>query len=268
MFVDWTTLDGCSLHHPPKYLGQAAMTAFFVGALQNAAEIYALLGLSAEEQHASSLAERVAAGYNAAFYDAEKGLYFEGLGTPDRIELNGWLPENSDKRYYAAYSNILAALYGICDRETARRILRLFADGRFDPIQPYFMHFALEAIDRAGLYGELGRPILDRWKPLAAECSKGLKEGWLPMEGYGFDYSHAWGGTPAYQLPAKMLGFRMEKPGYRAVSFRPDLLGLEYAEISVPTPFGFISCRLEQGKEPKFQVPPQIEWRLRSEDEA
>ena len=266
MFVDWTTLDGQNMHHPPKYLGQAVMTAFFCGALQNAAKIYAALGMTQDEARVSALAARVADGYNAAFYDPEQGLYFEGLGTPDRVDGAGelWeLPKNQERRYYAAYSNILAVLYGICGRETARRLLRTFASGRFDPIQPYFMHFALEAIDRAGLYEELALPLLEKWKPLALECGKGLKEGWLPMKDYAFDYSHAWGGTPAYQLPAHMLGFRMEEPGFRAISLRPSLLGLDSAEISVPTPFGFIECRMEKGKAPVISVPQEIHWSLR-----
>ena len=90
-------------------------------------------------------------------------------------------------------------------------------------------------------------------------CSKGLQEGWYkPEEGYSFDYSHAWGGTPAYQLPAHLLGLEILEPGWKHIRLVPRLFGLEWAEISVPTPFGMLYCRLEKDKDPVLSIPSEI----------
>lgn len=264
IFVDWTTLDGYNMHHPPKYLGQSVLTAFYYGALRTAEKIYAEVGDEAECRKVHEIAQFVRDGFNKYLYDEDEGLYFEGLGTPERSPLNvESLPPNEDKRYFAPYSNILAVNFGICDGDRARRIAESVAsDTRFDDIQPYFMHFELEALDKTGLFEKYGIEKLCRWKELVRECNKGLKEGWFAPPYYRFDHSHAWGGTPAYQLPQKLLGLKIIEPGLRKITLSPSLYGLESANIEVPTPFGFIRCSMKQGMHPEITVPDGIEYTI------
>ena len=40
MFVDWIYIDGLSMHHPPKALGQTCLNMFYYGALDAAEKIY------------------------------------------------------------------------------------------------------------------------------------------------------------------------------------------------------------------------------------
>ena len=79
------------------------------------------------------------------------------------------------------------------------------------------------------------------------------------MSGYGFDYSHVWGGTPTYQLPSKLSGFEMVKPGFEKIRLHPSLYGLDFAQISIPTPYGFIEVRMKRGEKPYVSVPEEIE---------
>ena len=44
MFVDWIYIDGISMHHPPKALGQSCLNMFYFGALDSAEKIYHTLG--------------------------------------------------------------------------------------------------------------------------------------------------------------------------------------------------------------------------------
>ncbi len=98
------------------------------------------------------------------------------------------------------------------------------------------------------------------------KCTKGLQEGWIkPQEDYSFDHSHAWGGTPAYQLPSAVLGFEMREAGFRKISLTPNLYDLEFAEVSMPTPYGDISCRLEKGRKPIINIPDGIECEVNYE---
>ena len=119
-----------------------------------------------------------------------------------------------------------------------RRILDpVLDDPALPDMQPYFTHFALEAVWKAGLFSKYGLKLLRRWDEMTAATGKGLQEGWVkPEEGYAFDYSHAWGGTPAYQLPMRLLGLEMLEPGYRRIRLVPRLYGLNGPRSSCPPP--------------------------------
>lgn len=246
MFIDWVPVEGYNMHHPPKALGQSALNAFYYGALLAAAKIYEVLGLPND---CAEKAIRLKEAFQC-FYDEERGLYCGG--STDFDPATEWKPENPQKKYYTVHANILAALYDL--HPDGKGLLeRTFADPTLIDMQAYFAHFALEAAYRHGLFGTLGMKILERWKPVIAECEKGFKEVWGNTPG-NWDYSHAWGATAAYQLPAKILGIKMLEPGWKKIALKPDLFGLEWAEIRIPTPYGDIHY-----KNGECIVPEEIE---------
>ena len=89
---------------------------------------------------------------------------------------------------------------------------------------------------------------------------KGLVEGFVaPEPTYNFDHSHAWGGTPLYSLPKALLGFEILKPGMRKKKLNPDILGLEYVNIQMPTVFGMISFEMSENSGVKVCAPYEID---------
>ena len=54
----------------------------------------------------------------------------------------------------------------------------------------------------------------------------------------------------------------MKKPGFREISLKPNLYGLDHAKIVMPTPYGDIRCIMEQGKEPVVEVPEGIGYTI------
>ena len=268
MFVDWIYIDGISLHHPPKALGQTVLNLFYFNALQTAAEIYSFIQEPAMARRCSEEQEALRNAINTQLYDQEKGLYFEGLNTktPDEL-LRDFMPQNTDKRYYLKQSNILAACFGVCSDEKARDLIhKIMSDECPGDYQPYFAHFLLEAIRRCGLRERYTIPVLNRWKQPVKDCPKGLVEGFLPPEPtYCFDHSHAWGGTPLYSLPMALLGLSILKPGMTELSLRPSLLGREEAVVELPTPYGVVTCRLKQGQLPEISHPKEITVHLEEE---
>jgi len=260
--VDWIYIDEISMHHPPKALGQTCLCAFYHGALVHAAKIYEALDDMADAEKSRAYAADLREAMNALLYDAEKGLYFDGLNTPTAEEkLYRYMPQNVEKRYYMPHSSILCSLYGVCDDETAKRLIRkVVNDAEWGACQPYFKHFLLEAIFRLGLTDELTLRVVEDWKAPIKECPRGLVEGFIvPEPTYSFDHSHAWGGTPLHSVPRALLGLDILGPGYRKIWVKPTLLGLESAHVEVPTPFGSIVCDMENGKEPVLTVPEGIE---------
>ena len=265
MFVDWLYIDGISLHHPPKALGQGVLNMFYFGALKAAAEIFDELEMA--DAAAICRARRAALGeaVNRELFDPARGMYFEGLNTPTEEHLLcGWMPQNVEKRYYRKHTNILAACYGICDDETARDLIRrIMTDEIEGDCQPYFTHYLLEAVYRLGLREEYTRSIVSRWIQPTRECPKGLVEGFIaPEPGYGFDHSHAWGGTPLYSLPKALMGFEIRKPGMTEIALAPSLLGLGYAKVEVLTPYGPVTVEMKEGEAPAVQHPDAVKITL------
>lgn len=261
MFIDWLVPDGISLHHPPKALGQTCLNLYYYGALKTAREIYTALGEKAMAQRYGQRMEALHQAILANLYDADRALFFEGQNTPTREDLIGeWMPRNVEKRYYRKHANILAAYFGFFDRETsADLLLRILQDDSLGVVQPYFCHFLLEAVYRNGLRETYTRPILEQWKDPVRDCPKGLAEGFYkPEESYSFDHSHAWGGTPAYTLPLALTGLEILEPGFKRIRLNPSLLGLTYAHVQIPTPYGMIEVKMQDGTEPEIAVPDGI----------
>ena len=262
MFVDWIYIDGLSMHHPPKALGQSCLNMFYCCALQNAAKVYRALSLQPEAARCDAAARSLRRAINEWLFDPEKGMYFEGLNTPtEEALLGGWMPRNVEKRYYLKHSNILAACMGVCDDETGRELVRrIMEDEIGGDCQPYFLHYLLEAIDRLGLRERYTRKVLEQWKEPVRECGKGLTEGFVkPEPSYHFDHSHAWGGTPLYSLPKALLGLTILEPGMRKIRLAPSLLGLENAHVELLTPMGKLTCDLQEGKAPRLCCPSGLE---------
>ena len=259
--MDWIYIDGISMHHPPKALGQTVLNMFYYMALDYAQRIYGILGDAAASAACAGKKLALRTAVNQLLYDPEKGMYFEGLNTPCLPEqVYQWQPQNIEKRYYLKHSNILAAYTSICDEDRARMLLeKVLKDEIPGDVQPYFQHYLLEAIYAHGLAEKYTLSVISRWKAAVEECDKWLVEGFYPPEPtYSFDHSHAWGGTPLYSLPLALTGLTMEEAGFRRIQLKPSLLGLAYANVEIPTPYGMVCCELRQGQPPKITAPEEV----------
>ncbi len=261
MFIDWLYIDGISLHHPPKALGQTCLNMFYFGALEKAAEIFDILSDTEKAEECRNDADSLKNAVNEILFDKDRLMYFEGLTTPTPEHLlRSEMPQNTNKRYYMKHANILAAYFGICDKEMCRNLIHRIMSNEIPGIyQAYFAHYLMEAVYRNGLRDDYTLKIAEMWKPHVKDCPKGLTEGFYPPEPtYSFDHSHAWGGTPLYSVPLALSGFKMIKPGFEEISLSPALLGLAKAVIEIPTPYGNITVSLEKNKETVYNIPEQI----------
>ena len=261
MFVDWIYIDGISMHHPPKALGQSCLNMFYYGALDSAEKIYRSLEMEHPARDCVAKKEALRTAINKQLFDYDKGCYFEGLNTPTKPELIGkWMPQNIEKRYYMKHSNILAAYFGVCDDDIGRDLIdKIMSDEILGDCQPYFMHYLLEAVYRLGLREKYTLAICNRWKAPVLNCRKGLVEGFVaPEPTYRFDHSHAWGGTPLYSLPKALMGLEINKPGMKEVTLSPSLLGMNWASVELLTPFGKLLCEMKEGETPCITHPKEM----------
>lgn len=261
LFIDWIYIDGISLHHPPKALGQTCMNLFFFDALHHAEKIFRALARHTDADMCAKKRAHLQKAVNELLFDRERGIYFEGLNTPtDLRAVSEWLPENVKKRYYLKHANILAAYTGICDDKCAKQLIeKVMTDEIIGDCQPYFMHYLLEAVYRLGLREKYTLEIISRWKKPVQDCAKGLVEGFVkPEPTYWFDHSHAWGGTPLYSLPKALLGLEITEPGMKALKLSPSRLGLSYAKTELLTPYGKVICEMREGQPPCITAPREI----------
>ena len=262
MFIDWIYIDGISMHHPPKALGQTVLNMFYYMALTYAQKIYSVLCDGETANSCKEKAEKLKNAINTLLYDKEKGMYFEGLNTPsDESLLGGWHPQNVEKRYYLKQSNIMAAYTSVCDDDTAVMLIhKIMSDEIEGGVQPYFMHYLFEAIYSHNLRDKYTLSLAERWKAPVRDCPKGLAEGFIPPEPtYRFDHSHAWGGTPLYSVPKALIGLSIEEAGCKKIKLRPSLLGLDEATVELPTPYGMVICKLKKGCEAEISAPEVVE---------
>ncbi|MBO5356833.1 MAG: hypothetical protein J6A95_03610 [Clostridia bacterium] len=275
MFVDWIVMkdapdpygdardmmshgkmDGFSLHHPPKVLGQSVLCMLYYQALICANKLYLLLNDEKTAEMCLNKAKKVKKAINKHLYDKEKNLYIGGLNTPDKVETNQWLPKNIERVFYLKQANILAVLFDIAPKAQRRKILDyVVKDLRKEEMQPYFYHFLLEAVYKEGLFDKYGLKLIRTYESLVNKTEKGLCEAW---EYIICDCSHAWGGAPAYILKKALAGFEMLEPNYKKIKLSPNLYDLDFANFAISTPYGNIEIALEKGKEPIINAPEKI----------
>lgn len=255
-FIDWSYVDGYGLQYPPRALGETVMNAFYYNAVVVCAKIYDKLGNIEKSEKYSLMGENFKKVFNQYFFDTEKQMYFDGRNIPN--EVSDVMPKNSDRRYYTIYPNTLAVLFGLCDSDKSIQIMKKILDNKDMMIaQPYFMHYVIDAVYKTGLFEKYGLKLIGKWEKLVRECEKGLKEVWNDYQGYDTDYSHGWGATPAYQLPCRISGLEILEPGFKKIRLNPNLYGLDYADIKIPTPHGVIICHITKDRS-DFRIPDGI----------
>ncbi len=275
MFVDWIVMkdapdpygdardmmshgkiDGFSLHHPPKVLGQSVLCMLYYRALVCAKKLFMLLNDKKQADTCELKAENIKKAINKHFYDKKKGLYIGGLNTPDRVDTSKWLPKNIERVFYLKQANVFAVLFEIAPKSQRRTILDFVVrDIRKEEMQPYFYHFLLEAVLQEGLFEEYGLKLIKSYESLIKKCDKGLCEAW---EYINCDCSHAWGGAPAYILKKALAGFEMLEPSYKKIKLSPNLYDLDFADFAISTPYGNIDIKLSKNNPPIIKAPMQI----------
>lgn len=194
LFIDWKTEGGFTYHHPPASRGTACMTAFFHGALEVCVHMAQALGYFEFADTCRHLMNRIRKAFHDLLWDKERQLFRDGIPFASAVRPSQWLPADDGVTSYTSHSNILALSCGLVqDSGMALALLERVIDDRtlLQPT-PYFMHYLFEAVERYHQWDRYGDALFSRWNVFSR---KGLQESW-----YGGDFSHAWGGSPAYWL--------------------------------------------------------------------
>ena len=239
MFMDWVPVGEFNLHHPPMVMGLGYLSALYYQGLQLALKMQKVIGVQEEIVFDAALYQRRADRIKESFqklWSSDNEMYMDGIHVGEAITRD-WMPYGEGE-YYSQHTNTMAVLYDLVPKEMQKSLMRkVMTQQHLTQAQPYFYHFIFEALYKTGLFEAYGLDALRKWSDLLKECDAGLKEVW---GGFDCDYSHAWGATPTYQMPSKILGVIPVEPGFKKVKVEPALGGLKWAKGCVPTSFGKI----------------------------
>ncbi len=141
-------------------------------------------------------------------------------------------------------------------------------------ISPYFNAYVLEAMSQTNHRREALNWIRNYWGGMLAEGATTFWESYdlrwpktnphLSLQadgtsGYFVSMAHGWSAGPTSWLMENVLGITPLEPGYSKVSIHPDLLGLDWAKGTVPTPHGPITISIDKQKGIDLNLPPGIQ---------
>lgn len=250
MFIDWVEIEGFNLHHPPAVIGQGVLTAFYYRALEDTAKIAEFLGDAPRKQRSLERRVSLREAFNRELWSGSDGLFRDGKPGQSQTPVGTWVPADKQIETFSSQVNILACAYGLAPENEAKAVLSKVMKSGPANCQPYFMHFAFDALERTGLYNECATPQMRRWKLIPDTQT------FFEMWDRG-DLSHAWQCTPTYQLSARILGVSPLTPGYRQIKIQPLVCDLQWAKGKIPTPQGDVKVSWERtGKE--FRLRAEI----------
>lgn len=251
--VDKIKIGSYSLENPPKALGQAFATASFFKALDIMSKIYAERGNNKLRSAYRLRADAVKKGFETAFADRDSGICLAGLTTKNKKP--GRYPKNTAKKYYTRQAATVMALYGLCDSSLAKQLaIRALSDKALCDASPAFTGNLLELSLRLGLFEKYGLGIIRRWGAFGENSVGRTWNG----DGYGY----GGGASPAYYLPVALAGLEVVRPGFAEVRLAPRLYGLDSANISIPTPYGYITVNMEKGRPAEISIPDEIKYTI------
>jgi len=141
-------------------------------------------------------------------------------------------------------------------------------------ISPYFNGYVLDAMAATGHASEGLDWVRAYWGGMLAEGATSFWESYdlrwpktnphLSLQadgtsGYFVSMAHGWSSAPTAWLTENVLGITAASPGYDTVNIRPNLLGLKYANGSVPTPHGTIWIRVDERRGVDLDLPAGVE---------
>ncbi len=251
IFVDWAQLD--------KRGQSTALNAHFVQALRVSAELAEIYGLAPRAVTLRNRADGVSAAINRHLWNEERGVYSDA-----RVD-------GVQGQRVSQQANGLCLAHGIVPPERQARVIAYITDparvtltaampGLYEPppfddahdvvlAQPFCAHHLHRGLALAGRSDLLLANIRERWGAMIEAGSTTIWELWSPMA----SQCHAWSTTPTFDLSTYILGVAPLADGFARVQIAPQPVDLDWAEGTVPTPYGPIQVRWEQSTD-TFQL--------------
>lgn len=236
-FSDWS--KGFMVGSPPGVdLGGSALVSLnFAYALERAAELFQHFEDPYLAERYANLSHQIKSSVFDLCYNEEKGL----------------LADTREQLDFSQHTNIFGILSDCIPDSLQHGVMeRILDDSTLVQTTIYYRFYLFRALFKAGL-GDHYLGQLGPWKEM---IDKGLTT-WEEGDYEERSDCHAWGSSPNYDLLSIVCGINPGRPGFREVSFTPNLGDLEHVKASMPHPLGTI--RAEYDHTPGKQLKATIE---------
>ena len=260
-FIDWAGQRWDDRDTFPSWgrdNGSCLMTAMWLGALRQGAELEAAHGEAGEAAWDRARADEARAAIRTHCWDAARGLF----------------ADDAERQVFSQHMNVFAVLYDVATPAEARAILdRITVPGRGFDAPPgvygptyYFAWYLVRAFEHAGL-ADRYFALLDSWRALLPLHFTT----WPESRGDTRSDTHAWSAHPTADLLRIVAGIGPGAPGYSRLRIAPVLGPLTSLDATAATPHGPVSVRyrvrdgvLTAEIDRPRDLPGEFRWRGRS----
>ncbi len=228
------------------------VNSFYYRNLFLMSEIAGVLGKTGDSAFFHNESERVKNTINTKLLDSSKGIYLDG--------------EHSD--HSSLHANMMPLAFGIVPEEYRKTVIE-FIKSRGMACSVYGSQYLLEGLFREGeaeyAVGLLNATHDRSWWNMIKSGSTIAMEAWDMKYKPNSDWNHAWGAVPANIIPGYMWGITPSEAGFGRVTIRPQLSGLTYSKIKVPTIRGMIVAEYRndgQSSEYTIYIPANMKGEL------
>ena len=198
------------------------VNAFYYHGLEIFKRIAGVIGNKKDMKLLSKKLDNLKEVYNRSFFDPEKEIYIDGIGS----------------QHSSLHSNMFPLAFGLVDEQNVPGVIE-FIKSRGMACSVYGAQYLLEGLmdHGAGAYAiKLMESEEKRsWMNMINVGSTMTTEAWDEMYKPNLTWNHAWGAAPANILVRKVAGIEPLKPGFEEIGIEPGLNLLEFASFKVPT---------------------------------
>jgi hypothetical protein len=218
------------------------VNAFYYRSLVLMAKMAKAVNKDADADFFDRKAQKVKAIFNESFFDSERGIYIDGIGS----------------NHSSLQSNIFSLAFGLVPEETEKSVVK-YIKSKGMACGVYAANYLLEALYNAG-EGQYALDLMtsetDRsWMNMIKTGSTMTTEAWdvkyMPKL---MGWSHAWSASPAHIIPRKLLGIEPGEAGFGKIIIKPQPGNLKHAAMKLPTIRGEILASFKQEYGVSFEL--------------
>ncbi|WP_299119354.1 sulfatase-like hydrolase/transferase [uncultured Winogradskyella sp.] len=203
------------------------INSFFYENMKIMAEFAKILGKTQEALDFEYRAAKAKKAVNEQMFDAERGIYVDGIGT-DHASL---------------HANMMPLAFGLVPEEHFESVVN-YVKSRGLACSVYGAQFLMDGLYNVGEADyalDLLTDTSDRsWYNMIKIGSTITLEAWDNKYKNNLDWNHSWGAVPANVIPRGLWGIKPKTAGFGVATIKPQMSKLKSSEIEVPTVRGTI----------------------------
>jgi len=211
------------------------VNTFHFYSLKCMADIADALGKNEDKLFYKKQSEKVGESILKNMFDAEKGIFIDGIGT----------------NHASLHANIFPLAFNLVPEKDIKTVAE-YIKTKGMACSVYGAQYLLEALYNAG-EAEYALQLMTAenkrsWINMINVGSTMTTEAWDEYYKPNLTWNHAWGTAPSNIIPRRLMGIQPLKPGFKTFLVNPQPTGLENIELKIPTIRGTIICNLIANK--------------------